>query len=82
MLPDDFRRLVALDALRTGIPVRDDALKVEHKNRVIDDPLDQKPEAPLAFKKISRLPERRKSLPSHYDPAMAPGITPSNDLRR
>jgi len=51
MLPDDLLRQVALDSLSADIPVRYDAGRVEHIDRVVGDSLDQQPEATLAFRK-------------------------------
>src|ERR1700692_4639948 len=37
MLPDDFLGRVTLDALPAGVPVGDDAVRIEHVKRVIGD---------------------------------------------
>ncbi len=52
----DLRFLIALDALRTGIPVGDIALRVEHIDGVIGNALHQKTKALLTFlKRLFRL---------------------------
>src|SRR4051794_13272350 len=48
---DDFVRAVAFDPLRSCVPVRDAALRVEHENGVISDTLDEQSKAPLAFQR-------------------------------
>ena len=47
MVPDDLGRKVTLDALRAGIPVGHDAVRIEHIERVVDHAVDEQPE--LAF---------------------------------
>src|SRR5665213_2539411 len=44
MPADDFLRKIALDTLRTEIPVGDVALGIEHVNGVVGDALHQEPE--------------------------------------
>src|SRR5687768_4628651 len=49
MLADDLVGLVALDRLRPRIPVRDEAVRIDHVESVILDALDEGAEPPLAF---------------------------------
>jgi len=44
---DDLGVAIALDALRAGIPVADDAGRVQHEERVVPDAFDQELEAPF-----------------------------------
>src|SRR5206468_5742284 len=50
MLADDLGRGVALDALGTGVPARDAAVRIEHEDRVVDDALHHQAEASLALR--------------------------------
>ena len=52
MLSDDFVRRVALDALSSRIPCRDVSLRIELKDRVIDNRLDQLAVASFASQQI------------------------------
>ena len=45
MLPDDLFCAIAFNALRPGIPRADVAFAVENEDRVVDDALDEQPEA-------------------------------------
>ena len=49
MLPDDLGRRIALDALGAGIPAGDDAVRVQHEERIVGDAVDEQPELTLAF---------------------------------
>src|SRR5204863_75418 len=49
MLPDDLFGGVAFDAFGARIPVADDAVRIEHEQRVIHDALDEQAEVSLAF---------------------------------
>ena len=49
MLPDDFVGSVALDALRAGVPIDDDATGIDHIDGVIGHALHQNAKLPLAF---------------------------------
>src|SRR5579884_2227821 len=49
MPADDFALRIALDALRAGVPARDDAARIEHVEGVIGDPFDEPSELLLAF---------------------------------
>ena len=49
MPADDLVRAVALDALGAGVPVGDDAVRIEHEQRVVGDALDEGLEAALGM---------------------------------
>src|SRR5205085_8835056 len=49
MLSHNFLGGVALDALRPGVPVGDDAVEVQHVEGIVRHAFDQKPELALAF---------------------------------
>src|SRR3979411_2252098 len=49
MPPDDFLGDIPLDALGAGIPVGDDAARVEQVNRIIGHALNQRAKSSLAF---------------------------------
>src|SRR5687767_10429797 len=51
MLPDDFFGGIALDRLRTGVPVGDDPVQIEHVDCVIAYALNQHAKALLALEK-------------------------------
>ena len=49
MLADRLVGGIALDPLGAGVPADDDAVRIEHVDGVIGQPVDQKPELPLAL---------------------------------
>ena len=49
MLADDLVRPIALHPLGAGVPVGDDAGRIEHVDGVVDDAFDEQPEAALAL---------------------------------
>src|SRR5262249_51741298 len=49
MLADDFFGRIALDALRASVPTDDDAVRIQHEQRVVDHALDEHPELALAL---------------------------------
>ncbi len=49
VLADDFVGGVALDLLGAGVPVRHDALGIQHEDGVVGDPLHEQPETALAL---------------------------------
>src|SRR6185312_10874758 len=54
ILTDDFRRLVALDPLRAGIPARYDALRVDHVDRIVGDCIDEETVTRLIAERCQR----------------------------
>src|SRR3954447_17960139 len=49
MLADDLVRPIALHPLGAGVPVCDDAARIEHVDGVVDDAFHEEPEAALAL---------------------------------
>src|SRR5690606_28847568 len=49
VLAENFLRRVAADALGSAVPAADEAVAVEHENRVVVDALDEQTEAFLAL---------------------------------
>ena len=49
MVADDLVRRISLDPLGAGVPIGDDAVRIEHVERMVGDAIDEQAEAALAF---------------------------------
>src|ERR1700674_5343447 len=49
MLPNDFFRKIAFDALPSSVPVGNNAIGIEHVERIVGDAVHQQPKMPLAL---------------------------------
>ena len=56
MLADDLFGRIALDPLAADIPARDDAVGIQHVERVVGNAFNEKTETTLALEQIPLLP--------------------------
>src|SRR5271170_1194734 len=78
MLANNLLHPIALDAFGAGIPVSDNAVRIQHVNGVVCYPLDEKPEAAFALTKPR---QRLRQLPgSFFDTLLKRFIEPTPRL--
>ena len=63
MPADDLFARIALDPFRTGIPIDDVTLRIEHVDRVVGDAFHEQPEAPFG---LFELRQARREFPGTF----------------